>query len=537
MKKYISLIKACLTSEMSLFIINNKNKDKNKKQSKAVPIFIYCLIMLCFFAYANMFIDPLKQSNLAFIVLSLFAFLTAILTLIEGIYKTGSLLFNCKDDDLLLSLPIKKSTVLFIRIFKFYIFELLYNTVFMLPAVVAYAIRVDVEWTFYLTSFFMLLLLPIIPIAISCIIGVITSGLASRFKYKNLVQIIITTIFFVGLMYVSFNLQNIIDALTKNATSINDLITKIYYPAGAFVNLATDFKIVDLLIFIGINAGIFALIVFLISKVYFKINSRTKSISVVYKKEYKIKTNSVMSALIKKEWRRFTNSPVFITNAGLGLVLYLILCILVAVNFNMFSGILSSQGFKITKEEVVKYIPIVSVALIAGGSFLTSITSSMISLEGKSFNILKSLPVSASKIILAKVLSAVLVMLPFIFVGDMILFIKYDFTILQMLLVLLVSVILPLISELIGIIMNLKYPKMDAESDAEVVKQSTSSTISVFVGMGLLGVTLFGLFKLLKMYGTDMTLLIVTGASALILGLLLLYMKKKSVDEFNSISV
>ena len=68
MKKYISLIKACFTSEMSLFIINNKNK--NKKQSKAVPIFIYCLIMLCFFAYANMFIDPLKQSNLAFIVLT-----------------------------------------------------------------------------------------------------------------------------------------------------------------------------------------------------------------------------------------------------------------------------------------------------------------------------------------------------------------------------------------------------------------------------------------------------------------------------------
>ena len=535
MKKYISLIKACFTSEMSLFIINNKNK--NKKQSKAVPIFIYCLIMLCFFAYANMFIDPLKQSNLAFIVLSLFVFLTAILTLIEGIYKTGSLLFNCKDDDLLLSLPIKRSTVLFVRIFKFYIFELLYNTVFMLPVIVAYAIRVDVDWTFYLTSFFMILLLPVIPIVISCIIGVITSGLSSRFKYKNLVQIIITTIFFVGLMYVSLNLQDIIKRLTENASSLNEIITKIYYPAGAFVNLVTDFKVVDLLIFIGINVGLFALIVFLISKIYFKINSRTKSISVVYKKDYKVKTNSVMNALIKKEWKRFTNSPVFITNAGLGLVLYLIMCILVAVNFDMFSGLIASQGFKITEAEVVKYIPIVSVALIAGGSFLTSITSSMISLEGKSFNILKSLPVSTSKLILAKVLSAVLVMLPFIFIGNAILFIKYDFTILQMLLVLAVSVILPLISELIGIIMNLKYPKMDAESDVEVVKQSTSATISVFVGMGLLGLTLYGLFKFLKMYGTDMTLLIITGIYAVILGLLLLYMKNKSVEEFNSINV
>ena len=31
--------------------------------------------------------------------------------------------------------------------------------------------------------------------------------------------------------------------------------------------------------------------------------------------------------------------------------------------------------------------------------------------------------------------------------------------------------------------MNLKYPKMDATSDTEVVKQSMSSMISVFIGM------------------------------------------------------
>ena len=36
---------------------------------------------------------------------------------------------------------------------------------------------------------------------------------------------------------------------------------------------------------------------------------------------------------------------------------------------------------------------------------------------------------------------------------------------------------------MLGLIINLKYPKMDATSDTEVVKQSISSMISVLSGM------------------------------------------------------
>ncbi|MCI6266612.1 MAG: hypothetical protein MR598_07210, partial [Erysipelotrichaceae bacterium] len=45
------------------------------------------------------------------------------------------------------------------------------------------------------------------------------------------------------------------------------------------------------------------------------------------------------------------------------------------------------------------------------------------------------------------------------------------------------SIIMPTFTALIGILMNLKYPKMDATSDTEVVKQSMSSTLSVFIGL------------------------------------------------------
>ena len=65
-------------------------------------------------------------------VLSLFVFITSIFVIGKGIYKKGSLLFNCKDDTLLLSLPIKRSTVLFVRIFQFYLFELAFKALFII---------------------------------------------------------------------------------------------------------------------------------------------------------------------------------------------------------------------------------------------------------------------------------------------------------------------------------------------------------------------------------------------------------------------
>ena len=538
MKKIWSLLKACLTNDMELFVLNNKSKD-GKKKSKALPIIIYCFLALCMFAYANMFMDNLKQTHLEYVTLSLFVFLSFILTIIEGIYKTGNLLFNCKDDDLLLSLPIKKSTVLFVRIFKFYLFELLFNSVIMIPAIAAYAVNCDVGASFYVVSFFMLILLPVIPVVISCIIGAITSGLASRFKYKNLVQIIITSIVFCLLMYVSFNLNEIIKNLAENATSLNDIITKLYYPAGAFVNMVIDFKIMDLLIFIGINIGLLALIVFLLSLVYFKINTRVKSVSSrkSSNKAAVIKSNSPMKALIKKELKRFTSSPVFITNAGIGLVFYLILCVSVCIKFDLFASMFSSQGVKITEADAALYIPLITYGLICFASFLTSITSSMISLEGRSFNILKSLPIETSKILLSKVLTAVLVMIPCIIIGVIIIFIFFNISIVQLLILLVASFVLPLISELIGIIMNLKYPKMDAQTDAEVVKQSTSSTMSVFIGMALLGLSIFGLIYLKEPLGSTLCLLTILGIHCLILFGLLIYMKKKSVNEFNDINV
>lgn len=117
-------------------------------------------------------------------------------------------------------------------------------------------------------------------------------------------------------------------------------------------------------------------------------------------------------------------------------------------------------------------------------------------------------------------------------------FIRFSFNIIEILLIIIGSIILPLVSETIGILVNLKYPKMDAENDTEVVKQSMSSMISVFIGMALSFITIFVMIVLLNNGFSNILVLMLSNLFYIIIfGLLLLYLNKSGSKDFNKINV
>lgn len=540
MKKLFSLIRACMSSDMAIFKIKTKKKSKT---SALVPAFIAAYLMFMVWSGANSFLEKLAPMNLGYLILAIATMGISLITLLEGVYKASPLLFNCKDDQLLLSLPIKRRTVLFVRFFKLYVFELLYNSMFLLPVMVAYIRWGNVGPTYYLTCFVMLLMLPIIPIVISCIIGAITSGISSKFKYKNVVEIVLSMIILVGVFYFSFKVEDVFNYLLANAESINDFIIKRYYPAGIFSKLVVDFNIKDLLIFISINLAVIIATILVLGKFYFSINSKLKSIN-TSKTHSKVeplnfKAKSQTNSLIRKEVNTFFKTPVFIINAGFSLVLFLVLAVSIAIRFDSVATMLIDEetGLGLAKDLIYNNLSIVIFALISFGTFMTSITSSIISLEGRNISILKSLPIKPKTILMAKVKAALLITTPAMLVGDLIMFIRFRTNILEAILLIILSILMPLISHLVGIIINLKYPKLEWESPAEAVKQSTSSFIAVMLGMVILMVTVGISFALIGNVLPIIALLIAIGISALINLILYLYLTKRSVKDFNNLSL
>ena len=96
---------------------------------------------------------------------------------------------------------------------------------------------------------------------------------------------------------------------------------------------------------------------------------------------------------------------------------------------------------------------------------------------------------------------------------------------------------MPTFTALIGILMNLKYPKMDATSDTEVVKQSMSSMIGVFSGMGILILSIL----LVAHLSDKFSILTLLSAHVLLLSIisiiLYLYLTKRGINEYRKINV
>lgn len=118
------------------------------------------------------------------------------------------------------------------------------------------------------------------------------------------------------------------------------------------------------------------------------------------------------------------------------------------------------------------------------GAF-TSITSSSISLEGRTINITKTLPISYKTILNSKILYCFIIELPFFLISELIFIFRFGMSLTYFIQIIALTFVLILISAVIGLLVNLKYPKLNASNDTEVVKQSMSSIISVFIGFGI----------------------------------------------------
>ena len=200
-----------------------------------------------------------------------------------------------------------------------------------------------------------------------------------------------------------------------------------------------------------------------------------------------IKTKSKIQALVSKEIKRYFSSTVYIFNTALGIILMLVITVTLCVNLDgAINAVLEGEDIGLTMEQIKSYIPKIYFQIVIYTACMTSITSSSISLEGKSLYILKTIPIETRKIFKAKIITSNIITMPIMFVSEIIFFIAFKPEIKDIIFILLATIIMPTLTAIIGLLVNLKHPKLNASSDTEVVKQSASSGISVLIGM-LLG--------------------------------------------------
>ena len=127
--KTFSLLKAALSQDMNIFKYSTK-RNSSKLNKILFPIVLFVIVCISIGTYAYMIGKNLAPFSLTYVMVSMFIMVVTIMTFIEVIYKSQGILFESKDNDLLFSLPIKKSQILFVRIVKLLLFQYIYNLMF-----------------------------------------------------------------------------------------------------------------------------------------------------------------------------------------------------------------------------------------------------------------------------------------------------------------------------------------------------------------------------------------------------------------------
>ncbi len=539
MKKFFSLLKAVMSQDMNIFVYRSK-KDSSRFSKIMMPLLLALLVM---YAVGSMYLPlamELKKENLTYLLLSLALAFPSILALVEGIYKSQGIIFEAKDSNLLMSLPISSKLILIMRVIKLYVFQLLYSLLFVIPGILIYIYYERPDPYFYLITLISLVLFPIIPTVIGCFIGFYIQKISVKFKSKKLVQTAITFALILLFMAFSFKIQDITNALIENANEVKDTISNIYYPIAAYNSLLESFNIFELLKLLAINGVFVAIFVLFASRSYSNVLSKSKE---HYTKNKKVDINTLnykqkshISSLLKKEFNRYTSSTVYMINTLFGLVLLIIATISLCINFDSAISSIASDEISVDDLNLLRMLaPKVFLAIITAMSFMTSITSSSISLEGKSFNISKSLPVKTEKLLLAKILMSNIITIPVILICDIIFVASFKVNIIDIITILTASFMAPSIAATFGLIVNLKYPKMDASSDSEVVKQSMSSMVSVFGGILL--ASIFGLLTFFLAGFGDIAILFEVVLLIAIFFVLWIILKKYGNKRYREIEV
>lgn len=531
--KIIALIKAAFTEDMSLFKVSfNKN---NKISKILLPVILFILISFSIGSYAFMIADVLYKFNLTYIMISMFIMVVTLIAFIEGIYKSQGILFNSKDDNLLFSLPIKRSEILFVRMLKLNVFQYIFNLMFLLPAFIIYIYFEHPGISFYLLSILMTFLVPIIPTILSSIIGYFIKLLSSKVKAKKLIETIFSLLVLFPIFILSFNLDSFINNIGENAKSINDILIKLYYPLGLYNNLITNFNILDFIKLLLVNIVPFIIFILFGSRYYFKIISKTKENYIKTKvntKEDMYIKRSKMNTLIRKEIKRYLSSPIYILNTAFGLILSVLGVVMLVFDDSISKSLelLKTTGIDLPIS-IIFYIFILFIVC------MTQITASSISLEGKTIDITKSLPVDEKEILKSKLYTSFIIEFPFLIISYLIFIIKLRVDLLHSLFLIILIFVSVLFISTIGLIINLKYPKMNAKNDTEIVKQSMSVMISTFVGLAISMGSVILIIYLTKYL--DITLIIALHLLLLtILSLIsYIYLMKKGSVEYKKITV
>ena len=464
------MIKTLMSIRFRALFTSMQGKGKDGKPRKVSPwkVILIAFLLLYFggvFAILftgmaitmGQFYLPLGNDGMYYGMFMLIGFS---MVFIFSIFETKSELFDCKDNELLLSMPIRPHSIVISRIATVLLYNYVETSLVMLPAIVVYALMGGSPGGI-IGGVLVLLLLPLLATSLSSYLGYLMAVISKRIKYKTLVTTVISIVCIVAYM-------SLYSGLLENVGSAEDeAVTDLpFIPAIAFIGKAATLAPIHTVVFTVLCIGAAITAYKVISASYTSIiTNRTTAARREYKSEQLVRRSPVY-ALTIKEIRRFFSSSVYILNSSLGSVFAVLLAVSAVVKFSEISSVLTELGLSANA-----IYPVLTASICVCSAFNMPSAAS-ISLEGKSFWILKSMPITPKQILISKLLAHIIITEIPTLLASLIVIVGTGAYGIDMPFLILLPLLTNILFGVLGLIFNTAFPKFDYTNEAQPIKQS-----------------------------------------------------------------
>lgn len=519
--RYLLLLKMQLYNLFGMNRILHSHNKKEKQRGAALGLFAIFAVGLMI-TYSTTISVGLAGMGAVNILPTISTLICSLITLILTFLKCSGVLTGLRDYDMVMSLPVKNSQVVLSRLTMVYLTNLLISMIVVLPSVVIYGINAEAgifgTIMFFLSFFF----LPVIPMIISLGLGVLIFAVSSRSKHKNIFSFVLSTLVVLLIVAASAKAQSMDTGEILNIGILfSNMANKLYPPVALISKAVEQQNGLYFLAFVGMSVFISVIFTVIVAHFYQKMNTSAHHHSSAKMDEKLLQVSSPLRAMYKREFDRYFSCTIYALNSTIGMVLLLVVSLLL-----MFVSpeLVEQQSGIVGLGQIVRQVlPLVIAVFVT----MTSTTSASLSLEGKNRWIMCSVPVRAIDIFNSKIAVNLTVICPFVLISAILLGFKMEVSFLQAVLLFIVPAVYACFISVLGMYMNVKFPKYDWTSEYYVVKGGAISVLAT-MGSGMLS-SLIPLFVCIAFRNISSLLMAVTSVLLLTVSFLL-YRKLQAIS-------
>lgn len=550
MSRFISLTKVFIKTNLGIY-----NKEDKKKAIVLVILLAlgFMPLLKSLSASTSNIYDILKQINEESIILYMGIAATSLAIFIFAIFHVMNTFYFSMDIENLIPLPLRSYEIIGSKLILIIIYEYITEIIFLLPVLIQYGIKINAGLVYYIYGAIIFLINPIVPTILCTILIMVIMRFSNLGKNKDRFKMISGVV----ALSIGIGINLFIQSITSRNQSKDQIENMIMTIKGKYVGVLSkifpttksgvysliehnNFKgFIYICLFLIITLLFLVAFIYIGEKLYLKgvvgiseTTSTRKAIEDADLHRY-TKKRSVITSYVLKEIKVLLRTPIYFMNCILMNFLWPVFFIAPIAMQGELSEIIQEVNAILQDIDGIKFVVIIAFSVVLFITATNGIAASSISREGQNLYFNKFVPLDAKNMFMAKILTAVII--EFVSIFFILLTISLIIKVPLIVIISIVIITIPAMffSSLMGLIIDLYYPKLNWDNEQKAVKQNFNiiGNMALNTILAVITATLFIKLNL----NLITTILLIVAIYTLINILMYIFLKNKGVAIFNNI--